>query len=231
LLVDRDGRVEDRAAELGSACAHCHADVTEVAELRRAADRAVTGFGAVHHVVFAAGIGSGTAGFPFWNSSAEEWRRVLDVNLIGAANCANVFAPLLIQREGNTLPFLASVAGQTGSQTDPPYSALKAGLINFMQCVARDFAPHGARANALSPGMVRSSLNRSVWSALQQNLPDPERQDYETWSREKIERIAPLGRWQEPGEFGAMAVFLASPHARNITGQTLNIDGGQVMHS
>jgi 2-hydroxycyclohexanecarboxyl-CoA dehydrogenase len=124
-----------------------------------------------------------------------------------------------------------SVAGQIGSQTDPPYSAAKAGLINFMQCAARDLAPYGVRANALSPGMVQTNLNASVWAASQAGLPEAERVDYATWAREKIRKVAPLGRWQMPEEYGAMAVYLASEHARNITGQTINIDGGQVMHA
>jgi len=127
--------------------------------------------------------------------------------------------------------FVVSVAGQMGSQTDPPYSAAKAGLINFVQCAAKDLAPYGVRSNALSPGMVQTGLNRSVWQAGQRLLPESARQDYETWASEKIRKVAPLGRWQAPEEFAAMAVFLASEHARNITGQTLNIDGGQVMHA
>ena len=118
-----------------------------------------------------------------------------------------------------------------GSQTDPPYSAAKAGLINFMQCAAKDFAPHGVRVNALSPGMVQTALNESVWAAGQANLPASSRQPYAEWAAEKIRKISPLGRWQTPAEFAALAVFLASDHAKNITGQTLNIDGGQIMHS
>ena len=123
------------------------------------------------------------------------------------------------------------MAGQIGSQTDPPYSAAKAGLINFMQCAAKDFAPHGVRVNALSPGMVKTDLNESVWRAGQAGLPPAERQDYDSWAAEKIRKVSPLGQWQTPAELAAMAVFLASDHARNITGQTINIDGGQVMHS
>ncbi|HSI12720.1 MAG TPA: SDR family oxidoreductase, partial [Chthoniobacter sp.] len=111
------------------------------------------------------------------------------------------------------------------------YSAAKAGLINFMQCAAKDFAPHGVRVNALSPGMVQTSLNESVWRAGQANLPTEQQQDYATWGSEKIRKVSPLGRWQTPPEYAAMAVFLASDHARNITGQTINIDGGQVMHA
>ena len=62
-------------------------------------------------------------------------------------------------------------------------------------------------------------------------LPPEQQQDYATWGGEKIRKVSPLGRWQTPPEYAAMAVFLASDHARNVTGQTLNIDGGQVMHS
>lgn len=187
--------------------------------------------GDVDHLVFSVGIGSGKFGFPFWNIDPADWARVLDVNLIAAVNAAHAFAPRMATRRRGTLLFLTSVAGQIGSQTDPPYSAAKAGLINFMQCAAKDLAPFGVRVNALSPGMVRTDLNESVWAAGQRALPPAQQQDYATWGAEKIRKVAPLGRWQLPEEFAAMAVFLASDHARNITGQTLNIDGGQVMHS
>ena len=100
-----------------------------------------------------------------------------------------------------------------------------------MQVIAKDLAPFNVRANCLSPGMVKTGLNQSVWEAGQKTLPEEERLDYEDWAQAKIKSISPLGRWQEPGEFGAMAAFLASEYACNITGQTINIDGGQVMHS
>ncbi len=187
--------------------------------------------GEVDHVVFCVGAGSGKFGFPFWNLVPGDWARVIDINLISAVNVAHAFAPRLVARRRGTFLFLVSVAGQMGSQTDPPYSAAKAALINFTQCAAKDLAPHGVRANALAPGMVRTDLNQSVWAAGQKALPESARQDYDTWADEKIRRLAPLGQWQMPEEYGAMAVFLASEHARNITGQTINIDGGQVMHS
>lgn len=206
-------------------------DVTDFEALRAAAGEIAEKLGEIRHVVFAAGIGSGKFGFPFWNLEPSDWPRVLEVNLTGAANVAHAFAPHLIEKPGGTILFLTSVAGQIGSQTDPPYSAAKAGLINFMQVVAKDFAPYGCRANCIAPGMVKTALNESVWAAGQQQLPENERQDYETWAREKIKTIAPLGRWQQPEEFGSTAVFLASEHAKNITGQTINVDGGQVMHA
>lgn len=202
-------------------------DVTSYAEVKAFAEEC----GPVHHVVYSVGVGSGKFGFPFWNLDPADWARVLEVNLIGAVNVAHAFAPRLASRGRGSLLFLVSVAGQIGSQTDPPYSAAKAGLINFMQCAARDLAPHGVRANALAPGMVRTELNRSVWTASQKGLPESERQDYAAWAEAKLRKVTPMARWQLPEEYAAMAVFLASEHARNITGQTINIDGGQVMHA
>ena len=66
---------------------------------------------------------------------------------------------------------LSSVAGQIGSQTDPPYSAAKAAVINFAQCAAKDLAPYGVRVNALCPGMVQTPLNRSVYEAWAASSP------------------------------------------------------------
>jgi NAD(P)-dependent dehydrogenase (short-subunit alcohol dehydrogenase family) len=78
--------------------------------------------------------------------------------------------------------------------------------------------------------MVKTALNRSVWEAWRALQPEAERRPYEDWAGEKVKRLVPLGRWQEPEDVAAMAVFLASARARNITGQTINVDGGYVMH-
>ncbi|MBI5770114.1 MAG: SDR family oxidoreductase [Verrucomicrobia bacterium] len=204
--------------------------IGDVASLAQVEAFAAT-FATVDHVVFSVGVGSGKFGFPFWNVAPGDWARVLEINLIGAVNVAHAFAPKLIARRAGSVLLLASVAGQMGSQSDPPYSSAKAGLINFMQCAAKDLAPHGIRVNALSPGMVQTALNESVWAAAQRLLPAAERQTYAAWAEAKIRKVSPLGRWQTPEECAAMAVFLASDLARNITGQTLNVDGGQVMHS
>ncbi len=218
----------DRVEPTGAAAfATTVGDVTSLDQVKAFAAT----FPAIDHVVFSVGVGSGKFGFPFWNVPPADWARVLEINLIGAVHVAHAFAPGLIARGGGSVLLLASVAGQIGSQSDPPYSAAKAGLINFMQCAAKDFAPHGVRVNALSPGMVRTALNESVWAAAQRLLPESERQSYAAWADAKIRKISPLGRWQSPEECAALAVFLASEHAKNITGQTLNVDGGQVMHA
>ena len=188
-------------------------------------------FGRIDHIVFAAGIGSGKFGFPFWNLDPADWSQVLQVNLIGAVNVAHAFAPNMATAKRGTMLFLASVAGQNGSQTDPPYSASKAGLINFAQCAAKDLAPHGVRVNTLNPGMIRTPLNESVWRSWAERQPEAERQSYDEWAAEKIAKLVPLNRWQTPEDVAAMAVFLASARAANVTGQTINVDGGYVMHS
>jgi NAD(P)-dependent dehydrogenase (short-subunit alcohol dehydrogenase family) len=158
------------------------------------------------------------------------WERVLKVNLIGAAHVAHAFAPGMAGRSKCSILFVASVAGQIGSQTDPPYSASKAGLINFAQCAAKDLAKSGVRVNTLNPGMIKTALNRSVYDAWAARVPEGQRPGYEAWAEEKIRAIVPLGRWQTVEDVAAMAVFLASARAGNVTGQTINVDGGYVMH-
>ncbi len=183
----------------------------------------------IDHLIVAAAIGSGKPAMPFWKMIPTDWDHVIDVTLLGTIRSVHAFSPGLLR--GNTkkksVLLLSSVAGQIGSQTDPPYSASKAAVINFAQCAAKDFAPHGIRVNTIAPGMVRTELNKAVFEA---SKGDQEN-DYDQWADEKIARISPLARWQEASEIGAMSVFLASDFGRNITGQTLNIDGGQVMHS
>jgi NAD(P)-dependent dehydrogenase (short-subunit alcohol dehydrogenase family) len=233
-LLDREATVSEAAreieAESGRPSCGLTADVTKYDDLRLAAGEILAKRGRMDHVVFAAGAGSGKFGFPFWNLEPADWQRVLDVNLTGAANAAHAFAPVLVEARRGTMLFISSIAGQIGSQTDPPYSAAKAGLINFSQCIAKDLAPHNVRVNCICPGMVKTSLNQSVWAAWNARQPAELQQSYDEWASEKIRRTVPLARWQDPEDIAALAVFLASNRAKNITGQTMNVDGGQVMH-
>jgi 2-hydroxycyclohexanecarboxyl-CoA dehydrogenase len=230
--VDRDPMVLDLAGSI--AALGLIADVTDFTAVRRVAEEVADRFDRCDHVVFAVGVGSGKFGFPFWKLEPADWERVLQVNLIGAVNVAHAFAPSLAEGAGSapsrSMLFLSSVAGQIGSQTDPPYSAAKAAVINFAQCAAKDLAPHGVRVNTLCPGMVQTPLNRSVYEAWAREQPEAGRPSYEAWTADKIQKLVPLNRWQQPEDIAAMAVFLASSQGRNITGQTINVDGGYVMH-
>ena len=232
IIIDRDPQATSVAQELdpsGRATAYV-ADVTDIEAVQHVAetiDRTASG---CDHLVYAAAIGSGKVGFPFWNVDPADWERVIRVNLLGAVNIAHAFAPAMAKRGSGTLLFLSSVAGQIGSQTDPPYSASKAALINFAQCAARDLAPYGVRVNALCPGMVDTPLTRDVYEAWAARQTPEDRVPYSQWAQDKIRRLVPLGRWQTADEIAAMAVFLASPRAGSVTGQTVNVDGGYVMH-
>jgi 2-hydroxycyclohexanecarboxyl-CoA dehydrogenase len=234
-LVDIAPTVESLAAEiqrdLKTAARAFTADVTDYPAMQQIAAAVIAEFGRCDHVLVPAGIGSGKFGFPFWNLEPADWDRVLRVNLLGPVHAAHAFSPPMIAARYGTFLFFTSIAGQIGSQTDPPYSAAKAAVINFTQCAAKDLAPYNVRVNAISPGMIKTPLNRSVWQAWYNQQPEDQRQSYEDWAGEKARRVAPLGRWQTPEDIAAAAVFLASRRAQNITGQTLNVDGGQVMHS
>ena len=225
-LLDRDPAVAEAAQALGETHRGFVLDVTDYDATRSA----VAALGEVRHVVFAVGLGSGKVGFPFWNLDPSDWDRVLRVNLVGAVNVAHAVAPHLAAARRGTMLFLASVAGQIGSQTDPPYSAAKAGLLAFVKCAARDLAPFGVRVNAICPGMVDTEMSRAVWRAWHDAQPPDGRTSYEEWAGEKLRRVVPLGRWQTPEDVAAMAVFLASDRAANVTGQAVNVDGGYVMH-
>ena len=205
-------------------------NVTDEVAVRAALAQTTDAFGPVDHLVHAAAIGSGKFGFPFTNLRPADWPRVLEVNIMGMVNVAHALAPAMSQRGRGTMVFIASVAGQIGSQTDPPYSASKAANINFAQCLAKDLAPRGVRVNTVCPGMVQTPLNRSVWQAWHDQTPPAERLSYEEWSDRKIKAIVPLGKWQTPQAIADMIVFLSSDRAAHVTGQTINVDGGFVMH-
>ncbi len=229
-LWDRDTAVEQTARELASefgvSAVGTVVDVTDFTAVKLAAEAV----GVVDHVVHCAAVGSGKFGFPFTNLTPADWPRVLSVNILGMVHVAHALAPRMVEARRGTFVFLASVAGQIGSPTDPPYSASKAANINFAQCMAKDLARHGVRVNTVCPGMVQTPLNRAVWQAWHDQTPDADRLGYDEWAGRKVRDVVPLGNWQTPDDIAAMIVFLSSDRAAAVTGQTVNVDGGFVMH-
>lgn len=232
-ILDRAAETPTTAAGLTSTsrCRGWTGDITAAADMVHLAGAIERAAGPADVLIHCAAIGSGKFGFPFDNLAPTDWPRVLDVNILGMVHVAHAFAPRMRERRRGVLLFLASVAGQMGSQTDPPYSASKAANINFAQCLAKDLAPHGVRVNTVCPGMVQTPLNRGVWQAWHDQQPDEKRLTYEEWAGAKVRQVVPLGRWQSPEDVANLLVFLSSDRAANITGQTLNVDGGFVMHS
>jgi 2-hydroxycyclohexanecarboxyl-CoA dehydrogenase len=233
-LWDRSPQVAAVAAEISEQNAirtvGLTVDMTDEAGARNAAIETVAQLGPIDHLVHAAAIGSGKFGFPFTNLKPEDWRKTLDVNIMGMVHAAHAIAPEMVERKRGTMVFIASVAGQIGSQTDPPYSAAKAANINFAQCLAKDLAPAGVRVNTVCPGMVQTPLNKAVWQAWNDRQPPDKKRSYDDWAGEKVRSVVPLGRWQQPRDVADMVVFLSSDRAAQVTGQTINVDGGWVMH-
>ncbi len=205
-------------------------DVTDEEAVRNAAQQTTAELGPIDHLAHAAAIGSGKFGFPFTNLTPTDWRKTLDVNVMGMVHVAHAIAPAMVERRQGTMIFIASVAGQIGSQTDPPYSASKAANINFSQCLAKDLATAGVRVNTVCPGMVQTPLNKSVWQAWNDRQSPESQRTYDEWAGDKVRQIVPLGRWQQPCDIADAVVFLSSDRAAQVTGQTINVDGGYVMH-
>ncbi|MEZ5393753.1 MAG: SDR family oxidoreductase [Bryobacterales bacterium] len=221
------GELAPGAAELAHSV---QLDVRDFAAVEAAVASTEAALGPIRHLVHAAAIGSGKFGFPFTNLEPRDWRRVLEVNIQGMVHVAQAVSAGMVARKAGTMVFIGSVAGQIGSQTDPPYSATKAAGINFAQCLAKDLAPYDIRVNTVNPGMVQTPLNKGVWQAWNDQQPPEKQRSYEEWGLEKVRAVAPLGRWQQTEDIADMVAFLSSARARQVTGQTINVDGGQVMH-
>ncbi|GAB4144330.1 MAG: SDR family oxidoreductase [Planctomycetaceae bacterium] len=230
-IAEETESVADDIARTGTVkTAGCNVDVTDLNAVKFALEKTQEELGPVDHFVHAAAVGSGKFGFPFTNLTPQDWLHVLDVNVMGMVHVADVVSRAMMQRKQGTQIYIASVAGQIGSPTDPPYSASKAANINFAQCLARDLAPFGIRVNTVCPGMVKTPLNRAVWQAWNDRQTEDQKRTYEEWADEKIRDIVPLGRWQKPQDIADMVLFLSSSRAAEVTGQTINVDGGYVMH-
>lgn len=164
---------EEIAKESGGRVIGSTVDVRDSSAIDQATRQIIEAMGGIDHLVHCAAIGSGRFGFPFTNLTPADWPRVLEVNMMGMVNVAHAVAPHMIERKAGTMVFVASIAGQIGSQTDPPYSASKAANINFAQCLAKDLAAHQVRVNTVCPGMVQTPLNRSVWQAWHDQCSPP----------------------------------------------------------
>lgn len=221
---------EQLANQFGVKSCGISVDVGDRDSVESALTQTQVQLGPVDVMVHSAAVTSGKFGFPFTNVSPSDWGRVLDINILGMVYIAHAIAPGMIARRKGAMVFVASVAGQIGSQTDPPYSASKAANINFAQCLAKDLASFGIRVNTVCPGMVQTPLNRSVWQAWNDQQPEERRRSYDDWAGEKVRSVIPLGRWQKPEDVANLVTFLSSSRASEMTGQTINVDGGFVMH-
>jgi meso-butanediol dehydrogenase / (S,S)-butanediol dehydrogenase / diacetyl reductase len=180
-------------------------------------------FGRLDIIVNNAGVGPNPG--PMTDLSEEEWDRVMDINARGVFLTTRALVPRLIAQESGRIINLSSIVGQVGKAMILQYAASKFAVYGMTQCMAEEFAPYGITANNICPGIVATELMDvnvvPQFGALTGQTTD------EAWEGLKAE--VPLGRLQTPEDIGAVAAFLASDKAKNITDASFNVDGGQLM--
>ncbi len=202
------------------------ADVTDEAAVRDAVARATADLGPVTLVAnVAGGSGAGFGAAPLLSVPADEFRRVVDVNLTGTFLVARTCAERMVEHgEGGRIVNVSSQAGKLGWPLLGAYSSAKAGVVLLTQVMAKEWGPSGITVNAVCPGTVDTDLlNPGRFFESLMDAAEPG--GMAGW----LEREVPLGRLQEPHEVAAAIAFLCSDDAAYITGEALNVSGGQTM--
>jgi NAD(P)-dependent dehydrogenase (short-subunit alcohol dehydrogenase family) len=209
----------ERFAALGDhvlAPGRAECDVTEEASVGAFFERA----GAVDVLVNNAGMGESA---PLARTTLESWRAHLDVNATGAFLCTRAVVGGMRERGRGAVVTVASTAGRAGAPYTAAYTAAKHAAVGLMRAAAAELAGTGVTANAVCPTFVETAMTeRSVANIAERT--GRSRDD----AREALAGASPLGRLLDPDEVAAAVVWLASPEAAGISGQTLVIDGGGI---
>jgi sorbitol-6-phosphate 2-dehydrogenase len=216
-------RVAEAAQAEGVDALGVRADVTAEADVSRMVTAAVERFGRLDLLVANAGI---LQAFDITEFPLDAWQRVLNVNLTGYFLCAREAAKVMVAQRGGVILQINSKSGKKGSFRNSAYAASKFGGIGLTQSIALDLAPFNVRVNAICPGNL---LDSPLWQdslyeqyARRLNLT-PEQ------VRRRYEEQVPLGRGCTYEDVANVAVFLASDEAAYMTGQAINVTGGQEM--
>jgi 3-oxoacyl-[acyl-carrier protein] reductase len=187
------------------------ADVSQAAEVQRLVDGALAAFGAVDVLVNNAGIIQEKA---FLDTTEAEWDQMLGTDLKSVFLVCRAVLPGMVARGGGAIVNIASDLGILGRERYAPYCAAKAGVIGLTRSLAREFAPHHIRVNAIAPGPVATAMV-----------------SLDHMSAEWVEKelAIPQHRLGAPEEIAASALFLASDLSRFYCGQVLGPNGGSVM--
>lgn len=156
---------------------------------------------------------------PFLESTPEEWRRLIDINLLGPLNMHHAVLPGMVERGFGRVVTVASDAARVGSSGESVYAACKAGMLGLSKTLAREHARDGITFNVICPGPTDTALLDGVTGT----APNPDK------LREAFRRAIPLGRIGEPQDLPGAICFFASDDAGFITGQVLSVSGGLTM--
>ncbi|MFF7710134.1 3-oxoacyl-ACP reductase FabG [Pseudomonas sp. NPDC007930] len=219
-VLDADpARAEQQALHLqqqGHRAAWWQADVADYGQCERACARLAEALGPIDTLINNAGVSPKHQGraAPIWEMSAEEWNRVVGINLTGAFNLARLLSPGMVERRFGRIVSMSSVAGSAYLPlVAVHYSATKAALIGFTRHLAGELGPYGITVNALAPGRIETPLLQSVAAELNQAIVEQ----------------TPLRRLGQPREVADAACFLTSAESDFVTGQVIDVAGGWLM--
>jgi 3-oxoacyl-[acyl-carrier protein] reductase len=215
LIVGRDPRAASAVVEeicrTGGEADFCRADVSRWSDAEALTQKAVDRFGRLDILVSNAGI------FPSARIEAmteADWDQVQAVNLKGTFFVVKASFIRMKSQHYGRIVLTSSITGPvTGFPGWAHYGATKAGMLGFLRTAALEFAPHGVTINAVLPGNIRTEGLADLGA------------DY----LRRMEQAIPVGKLGEPEDVGYAALFLASDEARFITGQSVIVDGGQVL--
>ena len=202
---------EELVAEHGVRVLDLVCDVGDQDAVVAAMAESVQSMGRVDAVFVNAGVGGAAPSFV--GMSAEEWRRVMRVNLDGAFFTAQEAVKHMVARGGGgSVVFTTSGSAYYGQQRGQHYGASKAGLVSMMKAIAVEHARDGIRCNAVLPGWIESDMTAGALS----------------WDKfiEKVLPRVPLRRWGKKEDFSGIAAYLASDASSYHSGDVITIDGG-----
>ncbi len=225
ISADIDGdaaqKVADKAGEFQVKTLAIQADVGDIGDINRMIETTVENFDRLDVIVNNAGV---TRRAYIMDLTEEDWDRIHRVNAKGVFFCLQGAARVMIEQGGGCIINTASIAGRGYAGTsNAAYAASKGAVIALTKTASQQLGRHNINVNAICPGVTRTPLSdrNLVVRAEEQGV------SLEEALANHLKPI-PIGRANQPEDIAALAVFLASPGARNITGQAYNVDGGLV---
>lgn len=210
LTSRNEDKLKQATEALGDRASYRVHDVTDFTRSEAFVAQVEAGVGPISILVNNAGIHLKK---PSEKVSAEEFREVLDVHVLGAHELTAAVGKRMMTRGQGSIVFIASMASLFGIPNVVAYSAAKAGYLGMVRALATEWGPKGIRVNAIAPGWIESDMTRKAMHN------DPLRQ-------EKILSRTPLGAFGQPEDIGWATAFLCSCAAKFITGVCLPVDGG-----